>query len=1473
MRVRTQFSTSALIQTLAAVTAMLLGETAYAQSQAELDESAPVARPHRLVANTGIDGLRPGEAFSQAPALTESAEAVLASCSSSVLPSDGGTSGNTRAPNPRYRGGRAVYLITASELAAAGIPAGATVTAIGWRYATAPGVVTTGTLQVFLENTADTTNLKGSSFASATSTMTLVHNAATTLPNQTAPFDIPLSLGGIFSYSGGGIYVAFDWRYPAGTLSTTAVVSCNITLAGGLAASQTTGAPPAPDSLTASNFRPETRLTATAADNEASVDYVIALGALPRDLVGPQVFQAVVTNRSGVALNNLPVTLDITGANTFTDTQTVTTLAACGGQAVVTFAAAPVGVLGADTVTASIPPDASTANNSKSRPLDITLDRYSYKHPGTIASGGVGSSVGTGAFVAKFTTTAATTVTAATLEFFIASATTYRVAIYADSGSGTPGAPLYVDAADRTVAAGGPVTIALPSPVPVGVGNFFVGIHQTNATNANCSYDTETPIRTGTFYYAAPLPVSAWNDFAPFSPFKLNIGVILDPCGSLGTGSPCDDGNVCTTNDTCQTGVCVGGSPLNCDDANACTADTCNPATGCAHSTIVCNDGNACTADTCNPATGCVYTSINDASVDHVIALGALPRDLVGPQVYQAVVTNRGGGVLNNLPVTLDITGANTFTDTQTVATLAACGGQAVVTFAAAPVGVLGADTVTASVPPDDVNVNNSRSRPLGITLDRYSFKHPGTAPAGGVGFSGQAGALVAKFTVTAATSVTAATLEFFGASATTYRVAIYADSGSGTPGAPLYVDAANRTVAAGGPVTIALPSPVPVGVGNFFVGIHQTNTTHANYSYDTETPIRAGTFYYGLPVPVTAWFDFSPGTTFKLNIGVILNPCAGGTGNACDDGSACTTNDTCAGGVCVAGSPLNCDDANVCTADVCDAATGCVHTNISGGCDDSIACTIADSCTGGVCVGTSTGPPSEVDDGVRLTKSGGNTLITWNPTGSALSDVVRGQLSGLPVGPGAGDEVCLEDNLGGAFATDPENPAAGSGFWYLVRGSSFCGDGPYGFQGLQGLPSTPRVTTTCAAFCGGAGLCDDSNACTVDSCNQATGQCEHTINLTDSDGDRLADCVETNTGIYVSSTNTGTNPNSPDTDGDAIQDGDEVLGTLAGLNLPAMGASPLKKNILLEYDWFDDNNDSGTCAAHTHRPTQAMLDRTSAAFAAAPVANPDGTTGVTLIHDYGQGGPFTGGNFVADADGVIAGGVNSADFQAIKAANFAGNRQGYVHYVLLPHRYNLTSDSSGQAELPGNDLIVSLYCFSGTTNTANTIMHELGHNLFLRHGGSTNCNWMPNYNSVMNYRYQFPGIDSDASCNAIGSNGETNILSYSIGSRLALNENALNETLGVCGGPAIDWNGNSVIENPVVYDLNRQGTSPFDLPDPDQTILCGATLSTLNDYNDWASLVFTGLTDGDRAQPLVRALIDCDNPTLPRIVAPEWMP
>ena len=37
-----------------------------------------------------------------------------------------------------------------------------------------------------------------------------------------------------------------------------------------------------------------------------------------------------------------------------------------------------------------------------------------------------------------------------------------------------------------------------------------------------------------------------------------------------------------------------------------------------------------------------------------------------------------------------------------------------------------------------------------------------------------------------------------------------------------------------------------------------------------------------------------------------------------CDDGSACTENDTCSAEACV-GTDVNCDDGNGCTDDSCD--------------------------------------------------------------------------------------------------------------------------------------------------------------------------------------------------------------------------------------------------------------------------------------------------------------------------------------------------------------------------------------------------------------------------------------------------------------------------------------------------------------------------------------------------------------------------
>jgi len=54
--------------------------------------------------------------------------------------------------------------------------------------------------------------------------------------------------------------------------------------------------------------------------------------------------------------------------------------------------------------------------------------------------------------------------------------------------------------------------------------------------------------------------------------------------GFLGLTPVCDDGNACNGLEVSdENGVCLAGTPLDCDDANSCTTDQCDPAQGCTH--------------------------------------------------------------------------------------------------------------------------------------------------------------------------------------------------------------------------------------------------------------------------------------------------------------------------------------------------------------------------------------------------------------------------------------------------------------------------------------------------------------------------------------------------------------------------------------------------------------------------------------------------------------------------------------------------------------------------------------------------------------------------------------------------------------------------------------------------------------------------------------------------------------------------
>lgn len=175
-------------------------------------------------------------------------------------------------------------------------------------------------------------------------------------------------------------------------------------------------------------------------------------------------------------------------------------------------------------------------------------------------------------------------------------------------------------------------------------------------------------------------------------------------------------------------------------------------------------------------------------------------------------------------------------------------------------------------------------------------------------------------------------------------------------------------------------------------------------------------------------------------------------------------------------------------------------------------------------------------------------------------------------------------------------------------------------------------------------------------------------------------------------------------------------------------------------------------------------------------------------------------------------------------------------HYCVMGHNYNGGS-SSGLGEIAGDDFIVTLGSWSGQIGTpfdrAGSFMHELGHNLNLRHAGNQDESaigqYKPNYASVMAYRYQVDAVRRSMLCSelAVDTLIDLKNLDYSDGTRPPLNEAALVEATGIGYGP-VDWNCNGIIDG---------GTVSHDLRNFDWCT-SNTTLQTLTDYDDWDNLL-----------------------------------
>lgn len=320
-----------------------------------------------------------------------------------------------------------------------------------------------------------------------------------------------------------------------------------------------------------------------------------------------------------------------------------------------------------------------------------------------------------------------------------------------------------------------------------------------------------------------------------------------------------------------------------------------------------------------------------------------------------------------------------------------------------------------------------------------------------------------------------------------------------------------------------------------------------------------------------------------------------------------------------------------------------------------------------------------------------------------------------------------------------------------------------------------------------------------------------------DLDGDGLGNALEDSL---------GTDKLNPDSDGDGIPDGVEVIGVgddpsdegtpVSLTRFPMYGADPLKRDLFIEADWYPECFDTDPSCVRGNLPLPMQKDRwqwrpshvreLAALFPSEIAVHMDiGEDDSTVPGNGTVFGNWGGAELLSDAL-VTAPGLNYC-------TGMSPAREGY-----FTHAYAVNWLKNA-----GRCTKISHANISGTA-------HELGHYLGLQHWGNpdaterTNCR--PNYLSVMGYSYVNEGNQNARAAGGAWFGQQEAFPAFSTGtfSSVILNAFALNEILGF--GPAatgtqildfleeelglmvdktngfIDWNRNGRYDNGLVRGL-----------------------------------------------------------------------
>lgn len=299
------------------------------------------------------------------------------------------------------------------------------------------------------------------------------------------------------------------------------------------------------------------------------------------------------------------------------------------------------------------------------------------------------------------------------------------------------------------------------------------------------------------------------------------------------------------------------------------------------------------------------------------------------------------------------------------------------------------------------------------------------------------------------------------------------------------------------------------------------------------------------------------------------------------------------------------------------------------------------------------------------------------------------------------------------------------------------------------------------------------------------------------------------------------------DTDGDALPDRWETGNGASGdyENLAPLGADPNRKDVFVHLDYMDG------CKPPAGWEKPAIQVFAKHGIALHVDSGPD-----SINADGQPWGSRSRAGAIPKQDNIDLWGA----FDALKDTNFVpSNRRRAFHYAALVNEFD-HGDGGLARNIPEADFLFSAcsvpsWLKIGLKRYVTAVfVHELGHNLGLRHGGDEDMNGKPNYYGIMNYYWTYRG--------GVGETPNVAEPEYSRSTRPEIDERRVDERVPQV--LPVAWNCPGSKPQEIEYELGR-GTSTIDWDcdgirdePPYRTNLnssFGLGETVIKGFNDWA--------------------------------------